>query len=178
MRTPVGAIQSGCRVLQQQHAEGSYHEMSATLDHMFAALETGLNFLEAILLSARLLEGQAVTSEEEHMDVSAVLHNAISCCKLCCSPRKDIEVSATVAGDIAEGIISDRNFVQRSLMNLLNNACQHTDVGQITLVTELTEERRFLKFSVWDTGRGHDPVNSEIWVTRSGLVPGEAEMCT
>lgn len=163
MRTPVTAIQSGCRILQMDYSRGAVHEIPGTLTRMHAALETSLCFLDCMLLSSQLLEGLDIMAKPEVVVVRDEVDNAILCTKLCCSPVF-IGVSGFVAEGVAECVISDRQCILRSMMNLLNNACQHTQTGSIEVrVSVCGTENRFLKFAVIDTGKGHDPNDLDLW---------------
>ena len=116
-----------------------------------------------MLLSARLLEGLDVVSRTDELALFPLVSNAVECCRLCCSPVL-LSVSSDISPGIAPMIVSDRQLMLRCVMNLLNNACQHTEQGSIRLVLELTgHQKNFLRFSVFDTGHGHDP-SGALWV--------------
>jgi len=164
MRTPVSAIQSGCRVLSAQHAQSAFNEMPKTLKWMLASSDTGISFLDCMMMSARLLGGQEIAYTLENMRVQAVVDNALACCRLVCLSSSNVEVKSVVSASCAKWIVSDEQCILRGLMNLLNNACQHTTQGSIQLLVELlhTPTGSFLQFVVLDTGAGHKP-GPKIW---------------
>ena len=122
-----------------QYDENKFSSMPSIITFMLAALETSLSFLDCMLLSARLLEGLDVLSDPEDIDVRGTIDSAIACCQLCYSPTQNIQVSCTVADNVANYITSDKQCILRNLMNLLNNACQHTLEGSIHVICELCE---------------------------------------
>jgi len=163
MRTQVSAIQSGCRILRTDFERGANSELPGTITRMNAALETALCFLDCMLVSSQLLEGMNVMAKPEVLEVTEVVDNAILCTKLCCSSVL-LDVVGTVPDGVAEFVISDRQCILRSLMNLLNNACHHTRSGSIVLsVSVWGTGTRYLKFAVTDTGTGHDPNDTALW---------------
>ena len=57
--------------------------------------------------------------------------------------------------DLPQTIVTDREFVQGILMNLLDNAVKFTERGEVELIAETTG--RNIVFNVRDTGVGIDP---------------------
>ena len=56
---------------------------------------------------------------------------------------------------------TDPRRVQQILINLLTNACKHTQSGSIVLSTSLTAEPGYVTFAVTDTGTGIPPEQAE-----------------
>jgi len=71
--------------------------------------------------------------------------------------RGDVVLSATVEPELA--VMGSEFHLKQVLLNLLSNACKHTERGSVTLTLkdvtpEISEPMRIIRFAVTDTGSG------------------------
>jgi signal transduction histidine kinase len=70
-----------------------------------------------------------------------------------------VPVSYEVAADVRNLVFTDEEWLLQMLLNLLTNACKHTDRGSIRVIVSLfradSASAQMLQFEVIDTGTAH-----------------------
>lgn len=82
-------------------------------------------------------------------DVKLIIENRVG--------EKPIDVVCEIASEVPSYIVGDALRIRQIMINLMNNAVKFTEEGSVTLgvaITEQSEGRIRLKFSVKDTGQG------------------------
>ncbi len=68
--------------------------------------------------------------------------------------KNSIKFSYNVGQDVDEYIYTDYNRIRQVLGNLIENAIKFTNEGEVKYSVELSEDRKFYNFYVYDTGKG------------------------
>ncbi len=165
IRTPLNAIVGFSGLLIDGKAEQEEQEMFKSM--IQSSSDSLLNLINDILDFSKIEAGQ-VDIIEAPVNLSKIIaeirelsnHTLL---KLNSGSNKEIDfriISPPEFNDMV--IISDENRLKQILQNLINNAFKFTSKGFVELSFELINDRKFLKFSVKDTGIGISKENQEI----------------
>lgn len=87
--------------------------------------------------------------------VNEMCHNAMEMAEMRRQAGVNLYYTTEVADDYT--IVSDSHRIEQVLVNILTNACKHTQKGEIHMHVSTTENPGKLTFSVTDTGDGIPP---------------------
>lgn len=148
LRTPMNAILGFNGVLREELADQS--EQVEVVDHIRRSTEHLLHVVNDILDFSQLQAGQLQLRPED-FDLSELVTELVGGFQAK-AEEKNLLFSVSLDPSLPEGVHADRQRVQQTLRNLLDNALKFTDRGSITLGILRHGER--LRFEVADTGRG------------------------
>ena len=148
LRTPMNAILGFNGVLREELADQP--EQVEVVDHIRRSTEHLLHVVNDILDFSQLQAGQ-LRLRNEDFDLSALLDEMVSIYQAK-ADEKNLLFRASLDPNLPKGVHADRQRVQQTLRNLLDNALKFTDRGSITL--GILRHGECLRFEVTDTGRG------------------------
>ncbi|MEH6565008.1 MAG: response regulator [Halopseudomonas sp.] len=114
-----------------------------------------LNLINEILDVSRLESGQLVL-EQVQFDLHALINDCLDIYRAR-AESQGIELIGFVHPDVARTMQGDPTRLRQILMNLLANALQYTDEGEVVLVVGLDHKQgtsQQLRFAIQDTGAG------------------------
>jgi signal transduction histidine kinase/ActR/RegA family two-component response regulator len=148
LRTPMNAILGFNGVLREELADQP--DQVEVVDHIRRSTEHLLHVVNDILDFSQLQAGQLQLRKED-FDLSVLVAETVGIFQAK-ADEKNLLFSVSLDPSLPAGVHADRQRVQQTLRNLLDNALKFTDRGSITLVILRHGER--LRFEVTDTGRG------------------------
>ena len=131
-----------------------------------------LNLINEILDVSRLESGQLVL-EKVQFDLHALVNDCLDIYRSR-AEGQNIELIGFVHPEVARTMQGDPTRLRQILMNLLANALQYTDEGEVVLVVGLDRKnaKQQLRFAIQDTGSGmpqqarDNLINSNLSTTR------------
>lgn len=113
-----------------------------------------LNLINEILDVSRLESGQLVL-EKVQFDLHALVNDCLDIYRAR-AEGQGVELIGFVHPDVARSMQGDPTRLRQILMNLLANALQYTDQGEVVLVVGLDRKNagQQLRFAIQDTGHG------------------------
>ncbi len=153
LRTPLSTITGYSELLQksaQNSKDGYYiHHIKNASTYMTQLVEDLLDFSK--------LEDGNVTMESVPFNLKNIIEEVISNVKTIYSD-KPINIRVHYHEALSKPLISDPLRIKQILYNLIGNAYKFTEKGNITITTELIEEKNkpYVKITVKDTGIGID----------------------
>ena len=144
LRSPLCAVAAGCGILKAHYGGGEGEAapldlLNQVLELMEAATTSGLNVVDQMLLTTRLLNGQPLTPPLEACDLAATVRSAVALCETAvCRLRKGGERGRGEGGgggadqefcpvviEIEAGLqvcSTARDWLHRMVVNLVTNA--------------------------------------------------------
>ncbi len=155
IRTPMNAVINMIRaVLQTRLDEEQYDCLETARD----ASEYLLLLLNDILDISKIEAGK-LELENVDADLYSVVNHSVKTMQS--KGKKRVPLNVFIAQDVPQYIKTDPNRLRQVLLNLLGNAMKFTEKGYVNIKLELSEEscaeRKFIKFSVIDSGIGVPP---------------------
>lgn len=103
---------------------------------------------------SKSLSGAVLTPHRTTISLHALMHRV----KVVISGYgSQVPIHFHVSDDVKPDIITDGEWLMQMILNLLTNACKHTESGYINVTTQLSDNNTFLHFKVSDTGIGITP---------------------
>lgn len=158
VRTPLNAIVGFSQLLALPDGTLDPAEKDEFADHIVNNTKMLTMLLDDILNASAMDSGKYhISYEEGEKDFMA--QAAIS------SAEHRLQPGVRMYYDPAEPepftFTTDPRRVQQILINLLTNACKHTEKGEIKLASSLQEHPGYVTYSVTDTGPGVPPEDAE-----------------
>lgn len=145
LRTPLTAVLGSLEVA------GRDQRMSPALTTLLAGARERCFDLERMisdLLDVGLVETGSLGRQDAVVELAHLLPSIAETAR----PRPGVRFSCSLAPTVPAWVLLDGTRLAQALSNLLNNACKHTDQGEITLSTAVVDGR--LRFVLKDTGPG------------------------
>ena len=158
VRTPLNAIVGFSQLLSLPDGTFTDQEKEEFSGHIINNSKM-LTMLLDDILNASAMDSNQYKITLEDSELHFICRSAISSTEHRLQPG----VTMTYEPESAEpfNFRTDPRRVQQILINLLTNACKHTQSGSIVLSTSLTAEPGFVTFAVTDTGTGVPPEQAE-----------------
>ncbi len=158
VRTPLNAIVGFSQLLSLPDGTFTDQEKEEFAGHIINNSKM-LTMLLDDILNASAMDSNQYKITLEDSELHFICQSAISSTEHRLQPG----VTMTYEPESAEpfNFRTDPRRVQQILINLLTNACKHTQSGSIVLSTSLTAEPGFVTFAVTDTGTGVPPEQVE-----------------
>ena len=159
LRTPLNGVIGFAELLADTPLTGEQNEFARTISdsgkHLLAIVNDILDFSS--------MEKGALVIEEETLSVAELVKAADRTVRAFAS-EKQLEFRCVLDPGVPEEITGDERRIRQILINLLNNAVKFTSSGSLVLRVAATSDggRRFLDFSVEDTGIGISPETLEL----------------
>ena len=151
LRTPLNGILGYTQILLKrdpQHSQSHQNEMLQVIEQSGEHL---LNLINNILDFAKIEAGKQTLSLS-NLRLPIFLQNLIKIIRVRAEQR-NIEFVCDISDDVPEMIRTDEVRLRQVLLNLLSNALNYTEQGQISLCVTVLEYGR-LRFAVRDSGVG------------------------
>ncbi|MFJ1267530.1 response regulator [Legionella lytica] len=163
IRTPLTGVIGLSEILERTLK----NEQDKEKAHMLhASGEELLHMLNQILEDMRADNMRTTDLKTDFFDLHQCINDLIRL-ELPATKLKQLVLNADILSNVPHYIKSDRNKIQRILLNLLGNAIKFTHEGSITLKIECLHRDEYkvhLKFSVSDTGIGiPEAVQSQVF---------------
>ena len=148
IRTPINAVLGFTDLLLDEETD------TKKLNYLKSVKTSGDNLLYLIndILDLSKIEAGIFLVDKTSYNLFETIDNVFSILALK-AEQKNLIFSKSIAGNIPEYIIGDKNRLTQILINLLGNAIKFTLEGRVTLSLYL-EDDSTLKFEVSDTGIG------------------------
>lgn len=154
LRTPLNPITGFSNILASDNIQLSPEEREMMNEH----IQEGTRRLTGIIDSMFELSFYESKSSLDKLDVfspNLLSQNAIDNIKARNQkPNVEVHLHSTLKDKLT--VKSDLQSVSKVIHHLLDNAVKYTDEGAVLL--NCSEEERYIRFSVSDTGRGIDPL--------------------
>lgn len=153
IRTPLTGV-IGLSEILERTLQNEHDKEKARMLH--ASGEELLHMLNQILEDMRAENLSSTDLKTDFFDIHQCIHDLIRL-ELPATELKKLALKEDILSNVPRFINSDKNKIQRILLNLLGNAIKFTQSGNITLKVECLhrdEHQAHLKFSVSDTGIG------------------------
>ena len=173
VRTPLNAVVGFSQLLSLPDGTFPEDEKASFSSHIINNAQM-LTMLLDDILNASDMDNNTYSVRFEECDSNFLCEAAISSCEHRLQPG----VQMIFAPEDKETIKfhSDPRRVQQILINMLTNACKHTEHGTITVATSSTANPGYVTFTVEDTGHGVPPDQAEAiferFVKLDGFVQG------
>jgi two-component system, sensor histidine kinase len=151
LRTPVNAIVGWCDLLARENLSASQHQLILTVQDAAQGVGATLNnVLDLVKLETGRLSPQ--TRDCSIRKLLAALEAALRPA----AARKGIKFGILATASVPAVIRTDEACLRQCLVNLLANAFQATESGQVILTASLQEcdSQAVVRFDVADTGAG------------------------
>ena len=159
VRTPLNAIVGFSQLLSLPDGSFPEEEKEEFAGHIINNTKMLTMLLDDILNTSAMDSGNYRISYEDG-EVNFICEAAISSAEH--RLRPGVTMRYAPEGDGAPFYFrTDPRRVQQILINLLTNACKHTEKGEIVLSSSLTAEPGYVRFAVTDTGTGVPPEQAE-----------------
>ena len=159
VRTPLNAIVGFSQLLSLPDGSFPEEEKEQFASHIINNSKMLTMLLDDILNTSAMDSGNYRISYEQG-EVNYICEAAISSAEHRLQPG--VTMRYAPEGDGAPfSFRTDPRRVQQILINLLTNACKHTEKGEIVLSSSLTALPGFVRFAVTDTGTGVPPEQAE-----------------
>lgn len=156
IRTPINAVVGFTDLLLDEERD------EKKLNYLKSVKTAGENLLFLVndILDLSKIEAGIFQIDQSPFHLYDAVKNTFSILDIS-AKQKGLKFTYSIASDIPEFIIGDKNRLSQILINLLNNAIKFTQTGSVSLTVNLNEEGN-LKFEVTDTGIGiaSDKLNS------------------
>lgn len=147
LRTPLAALRGEAEVaLLHRQTPEDYRRVLASQLEEFDKLTRMINQL---LTLARAESGE-LKLVRESFDASAMLRNVVETFSLIAA---DKHISLEFDAPAVLTINGDPQWLERAVVNLLDNAIKHTDSGG-NMTLRASEDQNGLRIEIWDNGRG------------------------
>lgn len=151
IRTPLNAIVGYSQLLALPDGSLSSEEKAEFTEYINSSAEM-LTMLVNDVLSMSDIESGILKIQMSNSRCNEICDKAISCSKMRVAGGVKLYCTSEVEDSFT--VYTDPKRVQQILINLLSNACKHTDKGEIRLHCSITEHPGYVTFSVTDTGCG------------------------
>lgn len=148
LRQPLHALTLLIAALREEVPDGTAGRLAEHIEASASAMENLLN----ALLDLSKLDAGVVVSRPRCFSVNNLLHQVASQF-LPVAEARNIQLS--IAASSLSGY-SDPSLVERILANLVSNALRYSERGRV-LIGARRVGRDWLRFEVWDTGKGIPP---------------------
>jgi len=127
--------------------------------HLDIIKNSSKNLLSLIndILDFSKIEAGELKIDNKPFDLHIALQSILETIQVLAEDRKGLQLAYTIASDVPQAVIGDKQRLRQVLLNLLNNGIKFTDKGRIDLsVTHLETMAGslLLQFEVRDTGVG------------------------
>ena len=152
IRTPMNAIVGMTRLLADKNPKPEQ------LKYLNAISQSADNLLVIIndILDFSKIEAGKVRIEQIDFSLKDCLKNVVNILRLK-AEEKNLQLWFDLAVDVPEIIIGDSTRLNQILMNLAGNAVKFTENGRVDIIVNISEiknDKTFIKFDVVDTGIG------------------------
>ena len=158
-RTPLNGVIGFAEILADSPLTGEQREFARTIgnsgNHLLAIVND--------ILDLASIEKNALAIEEKPLSVAELVKAADLTVRAFAS-EKGLKFRCVTEPGVPEEITGDERRIRQILINLLNNAVKFTSSGSLVLRVAAASDggRRFLDFSVEDTGIGISPETLEL----------------
>ena len=159
LRTPLNGVIGFAEILADSPLTGEQREFARTIgnsgNHLLAIVND--------ILDLASIEKNALAIEEKPLSVAELVKAADLTVRAFAS-EKGLKFRCVTEPGVPEEITGDERRIRQILINLLNNAVKFTSSGSLVLRVAAASDggRRFLDFSVEDTGIGISPETLEL----------------
>lgn len=151
IRTPLNAIIGYAQLLSLPDGSLSNEEKEEFADYINSSSEM-LTMLVDDVLSMSDIEQGILKIHMSNSRCNEICNKAVHCSKM--RVAGDVKLYYTSEVEDSFTVYTDPKRVQQILINLLSNACKHTEKGEIRVHCSITENPGYVTFSVTDTGCG------------------------
>lgn len=153
LRTPFSSI-LGFTDLLENDDELSDEERKQYIKYIQEASRSMLSLVNSLLDWTRLQTGR-IRFEPQKTDITEIINDSISALRGS-AIQKQIEIKNEITNELF--LFIDKSLIAQVFNNLISNAIKFTNrEGTITISATPAENKRFVKFSVKDTGIGIQP---------------------
>jgi len=164
LRTPISALTTSCRVLQDS-SHSFPDDIQLVLCSMASACKIGLDTVDNMLTASRFLANSVIVPHPSAVDVRELVDNILGLvAEVAVSPQ--VSIRAEIGDDVPAFVWTDKIWLQRMIMNFLMNSARHTLIGSIEVAMEVrggntSAQPLQLYCSVKDTGSGVPPAQEK-----------------
>jgi signal transduction histidine kinase len=152
LRSPLNGIIGFAELLENTALDAEQKSFVQTItksgSHVLAVVNDVLDFSS--------MEAGALPIHVAPLELAELLEHSVAAAQKTAGD-KGVAFRCDVAGDVPKQIVGDERRIRQILINLLGNAVKFTARGSVVLRVATDAERRFLNFSVEDTGIGISP---------------------
>ncbi len=153
LRTPFSSI-LGFTDLLENDDELSEEERKQYIRYIQEASRSMLSLVNSLLDWTRLQTGR-IRFEPQKINITEIINDSISALRGS-AIQKQIEIKSEISNDLL--LFIDKSLIIQVFNNLISNAIKFTNPnGRIVISASPAENKRFIKFSVRDTGIGIQP---------------------
>lgn len=153
LRTPFSSI-IGFTDLLENDEDLSDEERKQYIRYIQEASKSMLSLVNSLLDWTRLQTGR-IRFEPQKVNITEIINDSISVLRGS-ALQKQIEITSQINNDLF--LFIDKSLISQVFNNLISNAIKFTHRnGKITISAVPAENKRFVKFSVKDTGIGINP---------------------
>lgn len=150
LRTPFSSI-IGFTDLLENDEELSEEEKKQYIRYIQEASKSMLSLVNSLLDWTRLQTGR-IRFEPQKVNITEIINDSISVLKGS-AIQKEIEITSLINNDLF--VFIDKSLISQVFNNLISNAIKFTHRnGKVTISAAPAENKRFVKFSIRDTGVG------------------------
>jgi signal transduction histidine kinase/putative methionine-R-sulfoxide reductase with GAF domain len=172
LRGPLASIISGIRLVQEEMPPGSTDEsIHNILDLSAGSAESLMNLIESLMDVAKLeaqkmpLNRQVISFERLVLRANEVLASS--------ARQANIDIQVDLAPDLAP-IFVDAELIQRVVINLLDNALQHTPLnGKVSIAAQINANEGKIEVQIADSGSGIPPEHRQHIFEKFGQARGK-----
>ncbi len=155
LRTPLNAVSSMTELLLRSDLDNRQRTFSATIAKATRSLAATLDDI----LDISLLEEEQVAIKQEPFKIRAIIDEVIQLLSEKANQTSNV-VYQVVARQVPIAVMGDARRLRQVLLNLVNNALNYTQRGQIGITVNLDSSDNkplLLHFKVFDNGPGIPP---------------------
>ncbi|AFH48202.1 Signal transduction histidine kinase [Ignavibacterium album JCM 16511] len=153
LRTPFSSI-LGFTDLLENDDELSDEERKQYIKYIQEASRSMLSLVNSLLDWTRLQTGR-IRFEPQKTDITEIINDSISALRGS-AIQKQIEIRSNIGNDLF--LFIDKSLITQVFNNLISNAIKFTNPnGTVTISASPAENKRFIKFSIKDSGIGIQP---------------------
>ena len=152
LRTPLTSIKGFSELIAMRSQDPATTEQAELISHA----ATHLNSLLTEILDLARIEANAMPTNPEPVLLHEVVHEVKALFEIS-ALAKSLQLTASIAPDVPECVVTDALKLKQILNNLLSNAVKFTQHGHIDLQLELDQSHQHLLLHVTDTGPGIAP---------------------
>lgn len=151
IRTPLNSIVGFSQILSMPNMYLSDEDRAQFAEYITSSAEM-LTVLIDDVLNLSDIEHNLLKINRTNSSCNESVRKSVNCCRTRVAQGVNLYYTSELEPSYA--IYTDPKRVQQILINLLSNACKHTDKGQIHVHCSASENPGYITFSVTDTGCG------------------------
>ncbi|MFA5859582.1 MAG: cache domain-containing protein [Elusimicrobiota bacterium] len=112
------------------------------------------------ILDLAKMESGKMEWKMEKLEINPIIDHAVAA-TMSLFENRNVKLVKVLADDLPT-VTADRDRLIQVVINLISNAVKFTEAGDVTVKSQITDDRRFVKVSVNDTGIGIAKTDQEV----------------